>query len=95
VPVYVALPLALVASAVVALAFAALGAVALDFLVEKLHRTADLGDAILVYFLVAPSIAVLVRILPFYPDQLASRDRLASSDVLIFVGRNLGPGVGT
>jgi hypothetical protein len=58
-PDYRAVPLALLASAVVALTLAALGAVTLDFLLGKFHRPGDLGDAILAFFFVAPSVAVL------------------------------------
>ncbi|MGA2979982.1 MAG: hypothetical protein ABSD76_10355 [Terriglobales bacterium] len=58
-PAYFAVPLALLASGVVALTLAALGAVTLDFLLGKVHGPGDLGDAILVVFFVAPSIAVL------------------------------------
>jgi len=58
-PNYFAAPLALLASGVVALTLAALGAATLDFLLGKFHRPGDLGDAILAFFFVAPSIAVL------------------------------------
>ena len=64
-PVYLAVPLALLASAVVALTLAALGAVTLDFLLGRFHRPGDLGDAILVFFFAAPSIAVLTFVFCF------------------------------
>ena len=57
-PDYLAVPLALLASVVVALMLAALGAVTLDFLLERFHRPGDLGDAILVFFFAVPSVAV-------------------------------------
>jgi len=58
-PAYFAAPLALLASAAVALMLAFLGAVALDFIPGKLHGQGDLGDGILVVFFAVPSIAVL------------------------------------
>ena len=58
-PSYLAVPLALLASAVVALALVALGVFALDFLLDKFHRGDDLDHAILAVFYAAPSIAVL------------------------------------
>jgi hypothetical protein len=64
-PAYLAVPLALLASAVLALTLADLGAVALDSLLAKLHQPGDLGDAILVFFFVAPGIAVLAFVCCF------------------------------
>ena len=58
-PDYLAVPLVLLASAVVALPLAALGAATRLFLLGKFHGPGDLGDGILVAFLAAPSIAVL------------------------------------
>jgi hypothetical protein len=58
-PDYVAAPLALVASAVVALTLAVLGGVTLVFLLGKIHGPGDLGDAMLAFFDAAPSFAVL------------------------------------
>jgi hypothetical protein len=58
-PDYLAVPLALLASAVVALTLAALGAATLNFVLGKFHGPGDLGDAILAFFCAAPSIAVL------------------------------------
>jgi hypothetical protein len=59
-PDYLATPLALLVSAVTALALAILGAALLDSLLEKLlHRSSDLGLAVLVWFCAAPSIAIL------------------------------------
>ena len=58
-PVYLAAPLALVASAVVALTLSALGEVTLVFLLGKIHGPGDLGDAMLAFLGAAPSIAVL------------------------------------
>jgi len=57
-PVYLAVPLALLVSALGALALAALGAVALNSLLEKLHGPGDLGDAVLAFFFAAPSVSV-------------------------------------
>jgi hypothetical protein len=65
VPDYFALPLALLASAVMALTFAALGAATLDFLLGKFHRSNDLDNAITVFFFAAPSIAVLAFVFCF------------------------------
>ena len=59
-PIYLATPLAVLASAVVALASAVLGEYLLDPFLEKLlHRPSDLGLSLLVWFCVAPSIAIL------------------------------------
>jgi uncharacterized BrkB/YihY/UPF0761 family membrane protein len=59
-PDYLAVPLALLASAVAALALAIFGEALLDSLLEKLlHRPSDLGLALLVWFYAAPSIAIL------------------------------------
>jgi hypothetical protein len=60
VPSYVAAPLALLASAFVALALAFLASDPLDLLLEKLfHRPGSLGISLLVEFCAVPSIAVL------------------------------------
>ena len=64
-PDYLAVPLAFLASVVVALTFAAIGGVTLGFLLDKVHRSDDLGDAILVIFFAAPSIAVLAFVFCF------------------------------
>ncbi len=65
-PGYLAIPLALLVSAVAALAFAILGAALLDSLLEKLlHRPSDLGLALLVWLCAAPSIAVLAFVCCF------------------------------
>jgi hypothetical protein len=64
-PVWLAMPAALLASAVVAMTLASLGAAALDFIFGKFHKPGDLGDAILVVFFVAPSIAVLAFVFCF------------------------------
>ena len=59
-PGYLAIPQALLVSAVAALALAILGEALLDSLLEKLlHRPSDLGLALLVWFCAAPSIAIL------------------------------------
>src|SRR5260370_13308353 len=58
-PDYVAAPIALVASAVVALALVVLAEVTVVFLLGKIHGPGDLGDAMLAFFDAAPSIAVL------------------------------------
>jgi hypothetical protein len=64
-PPYLAVPLALLTSAVVALVLAVLGAVTLNLLFDRFHRLGDLGDAILVAFFAAPSIAVLAFVFCF------------------------------
>jgi hypothetical protein len=64
-PDYLAATLALIASAVVALTLAALGAASLVFLLGKFHRPGDLGDGILAVFFAAPSIAVLAFVFCF------------------------------
>ena len=58
-PVYLAIPLALLVSAVAALTLAVLGEATLVFLLGKIHGPGDLGDAMLAFFCAAPSIAVL------------------------------------
>ena len=58
-PAYVAVPLALLASAAVALAFAILGIVAVDSLLDVFYGRADLGDTFLAVFYAGPAIAVL------------------------------------
>jgi hypothetical protein len=58
-PVYLAAPLALLVSAIAALTLAVLGEATLVFLLGKIHGPGDLGDAMLVFFCAAPSIAVL------------------------------------
>ena len=58
-PVYLAIPLVLLVSAVAALTLAVLGGATLVFLLGKIHGPGDLGDAMLAFFCAAPSIAVL------------------------------------
>jgi hypothetical protein len=58
-PVYLAVPLAFLVSAVAALTLAVLGEATLVFLLGKIHGPGDLGDAMLAFFCAAPSIAVL------------------------------------
>jgi hypothetical protein len=64
-PDYFALPLALLASGVAALVLAALGAATLYFILGRFHRADDLDDAILAFFFVTPSIAVLAFVFCF------------------------------
>jgi hypothetical protein len=59
IPVYLAVPLTILASAVVALALAFLGAVAVDFLFDEFRGRADLGDTFLAVFYAGPAIALL------------------------------------
>jgi hypothetical protein len=65
IPDYVAIPLALVVSAVMALALAVLGAVAVDSFLDGLQGTADLGHSFLAFFFAAPCIALLAFIFCF------------------------------
>lgn len=65
IPGHFAVPLALVVSVVMALALAVLGEVTLVFLLGKIHGPGDLGDAMLAFFCVAPSIAVLAFVACF------------------------------
>jgi len=58
-PVYLAIPLVLLVSAVAALTLAVLGGATLVFLLGKIHGPGNLGDAMLAFFCAAPSIAVL------------------------------------
>jgi len=58
-PNYVAAPLVLLASSLVGLILAALGAATFAFLLGKLHHTDDLDNAIVSFFFVAPGIAIL------------------------------------
>ncbi|MGA8212392.1 MAG: hypothetical protein WB799_02280 [Candidatus Sulfotelmatobacter sp.] len=65
-PAYLAAPLALVASAAVALAFALVGAYTLNFLLGKLLQNQDaLGYAITAFFLAAPGVALLTFVFCF------------------------------
>jgi hypothetical protein len=64
-PVYLAVPLAVLASAVVALTVADLGAFAPAFLLGKFHPPGDLGDVIDAFFFAAPSIAVFAFVFCF------------------------------
>jgi ABC-type proline/glycine betaine transport system permease subunit len=64
-PEYLATPLALLVSAVLALTLAALGATTLDFLLGKFQRSDDLDNAITAFFFAAPSIAVLAFVFCF------------------------------
>ena len=67
VPGYLAVPLALLASAVVAVTLATLGTVAKLFFLEKFHRPGarDLGEAILLVFFATPSIAIFGFVICF------------------------------
>jgi len=56
---YLVVPLALVVSAIVALALAVLGAGAVDFLLDEFRGRADLGDSFLAFFYAGPAIAIL------------------------------------
>jgi len=58
-PAYFAAPLVLVASAVAALALAALGVIAVDSLLDEFHGRADLGDTFLAFFYAGPAVALL------------------------------------
>lgn len=58
-PAYLAVPLALLISTVVALALATLGAMAVDSMLDKFHGRADLGDSFLAFFYAGPAIALL------------------------------------
>jgi hypothetical protein len=58
-PDYVGVPLALLASSLVSLIVAALGAVIFAFLRGKLRASDDLDNAIIAFFFVAPGIAIL------------------------------------
>jgi O-antigen/teichoic acid export membrane protein len=58
-PDYVAAPLALLASSVVGLILAGLGAAAFAFLRGKIRHTDDLDNTIVAFFFVAPGIAIL------------------------------------
>jgi hypothetical protein len=64
-PEYLAVPLALMASVLFALALATIGAYTFDLLLGKIHGPGDLGDAMLAFFDVAPSIAVLAFVVCF------------------------------
>jgi hypothetical protein len=58
-PAYLTVPLALVVSAIAALALAVLGAVAVDSLLDEFRGSADLGHSFLAFFYAGPAIAVL------------------------------------
>jgi hypothetical protein len=65
-PNYFAMPLALLASVVVAFAFALVGAYTLNFLLGKLFQNQDaLGYAITAFFLAAPGLALLAFVFCF------------------------------
>jgi hypothetical protein len=66
-PGYLAVPLALLTSAVAAVALATLGTFAKLFFLEKFHRpgAGDLGETILLVFFVTPSIAILGFVICF------------------------------
>jgi hypothetical protein len=65
-PDSLAIPLALLVSAATALALAILGEALLDSLLGKLlHRSGDLGLALLIWFRAAPSIAILAFVFCF------------------------------
>jgi len=66
IPVYLAMPLAVLASAGVALTLALVGAYTLNFLLGKLLQNEDaLGYAITSFFLAAPGIALLTFVFCF------------------------------
>ena len=58
-PVYLAIPLALLASAVVALTLAFLGVMAVDSSLDAFYGRADLGNSFLAFFHAGPAIALL------------------------------------
>jgi hypothetical protein len=58
-PVYVAVPLAFLASAVAALALAVLGVVVMSYLLDRFNRRDDLDNAFLAFFYAGPAIALL------------------------------------
>jgi hypothetical protein len=58
-PVYVAVPISLLASAVAALALAILGAVVVSYLLDGLNGRDDLDNAFLAFFYAGPAIALL------------------------------------
>ena len=94
VPAYFAVPLTLLASAVVALAFGLVSAYTLNFFLGKIHGPGGLGDAILAFFVVAPKhCGSRLRILIFRLSQLASRNLVANSHVRIFARRCSGLGM--
>lgn len=64
-PVYLAVPLAVLASAVAALTLAFLGVMAVDSLLDAFHGRADLGDAFLAFFHAGPAIALLAFVICF------------------------------
>jgi hypothetical protein len=65
-PVYVAVPLALLASVIAASALALVGAFTLNFILGKLLQNRDaLGYAITAFFLFAPGIALLAFVSSF------------------------------
>jgi len=64
-PVYLAVPQALLTSAVMALTIAGLGAYALVFILGKLHGPGGLDDGILAFFFAAPGIAILAFVISF------------------------------
>lgn len=64
-PPYLAVPLALVVSAIMALALAILGAVAVDSFLDEFRGRADLGHSFLAFFHAGPAIALLGFVLSF------------------------------
>jgi hypothetical protein len=64
-PGYFAMPLALLASAVMALALAALGVVVVSDLLDKFNGRDDLDNAFLAFFYAGPAIALLGFVFSF------------------------------
>lgn len=65
IPVYLAVPLAVLASAVAAVTLAFLGVMAVDSLLDAFHGRADLGDTFLAVFHAGPAIALLSFVICF------------------------------
>ena len=65
IPDYLAVPLALVVSAIMALALAVLGAVVVDSGLDGLRGSADLGHSFLAFFYAAPGIGLLAFVFCF------------------------------
>jgi hypothetical protein len=101
-PVYLAIPLVLLVSAVAALTLAVLGGATLVFLLGKIHEPGDLGDAMLAFFCAAPSIAVLAFVSCFSilvnwhhdPSWRAPTFAFALSAVLVWVWAHDFGGIG-
>lgn len=58
-PVYIVVPLALFISAIVALALATFGAIAVDSLLDEYRGRADLGNSFFAFFYAGPAIALV------------------------------------